>query len=169
MGAGVSKNAPFDVQNEENKSSEKQSFTGRLRSKILRSPSSTAAENMTRTQIIEERFSSAQMSDIQPFPGLDTPNITGVEEERKLGRGVIPPALSFTNPPDEYSLPILSSGDPRSPAPNSQGPRTPITNIPQNMKSSDNQPNSLVQERMKEAAAVAIKKTAVATPTAAAD
>ena len=87
------------------------------------------------------------------------------QEERKCGRGVIPPAFSLPYTPSEDSL--LSSGDPRSPAPTSLGPRTPITSVPPPIKTLDHQPVNMLQEKMKEAAVAAMMDTAAnATPAA---
>merc|ERR1719318_2534213 len=80
----------------------------------------------------------------------------------------IPPAFSLPHHADSDDA-LLSSGDPRSPAPTSLIPRTPITSLPPPAKTVDHQLVNMLQEKMKEAAAAAIVKTAAnATPAAAA-
>jgi hypothetical protein len=190
MGHNLSKDTSIDVQEEETTSASdvkimKQSFAGRLRSKILRSPPSSVSlsgeeEEVTSKPIAVERScdTPVKMMLVDPrSPGMvmgdrgvtRTPLLVTQkreeQEERKCGRGVIPPAFSLPDPPSEDSL--LSSGDPRSPAPSTLGPRTPITSNPPPIKSLD-QPVNMLQEKMKEAAVAAMIDTAAnATPSAA--
>ena len=185
MGAIVGKqqNESIDVAdaNEENQSESevkvmKKTFACRLRTKILRGdPRSASDDGLDRTPIVKERSCDTlvKLLLVDPrSPGMMTGDGVVVTQKRESrqegkmpGRGVIPPALSLPNPLSEDSLPILDSGDPRSPAPGFIEPRTPITAITP-IKTAVNQPASLLHERMKEAATAAMKETAAVAVTA---
>ena len=159
----------------------KRTFVERLRTKIVSGDPRSASDGLDRTPIAIERScdTPVKMLLVDPrSPGMmkgdggveRTPLLVSQKREsrqegRVPGRGVIPPAFSLPIPSSKDSLPLLDSGDPRSPAPGFIEPRTPITSIP-TIKTADNQPASLLHERMKEAATAAMKQTAAAADTA---
>eukprot|EP00092_Neocalanus_flemingeri_P106538 GFUD01136704.1.p1 GENE.GFUD01136704.1~~GFUD01136704.1.p1 ORF type:complete len:182 (-),score=57.68 GFUD01136704.1:68-613(-) len=95
---------------------------------------------------------------VERTPLLVTQNREERQEGRLNGKGVIPPAFSLPIPIGEDTLQLLDSGDPRSPAPGLLEPRTPITSNPPTK--TDDQPASLLQVRLREAASIAMKDTA---------
>eukprot|EP00092_Neocalanus_flemingeri_P036127 GFUD01039332.1.p1 GENE.GFUD01039332.1~~GFUD01039332.1.p1 ORF type:complete len:253 (-),score=78.61 GFUD01039332.1:68-826(-) len=182
MGAKVSRHeievtAADDAHEEDKSDSEvivvKKTFAGRLRSKILRGEPLSASTGLDRTPIAVQSSCETPVKmllgdprspgmwagdvGVERTPLLVTQKREDRQEGRLNGKGVIPPAFSLPIPIGEDTLQLLDSGDPRSPAPGLLEPRTPITSIPPTK--TDDQPASLLQVRLREAASVAMKDT----------
>eukprot|EP00092_Neocalanus_flemingeri_P097506 GFUD01124270.1.p1 GENE.GFUD01124270.1~~GFUD01124270.1.p1 ORF type:complete len:217 (+),score=75.87 GFUD01124270.1:104-754(+) len=183
MGAKVSRHeievtAADDAHEEDKSDSEvivvKKTFAGRLRSKILRGEPLSASTGLDRTPIAVQSSCQTPVKmllgdprspgmwagdvGVERTPLLVTQKREDRQEGRLNGKGVIPPAFSLPIPLGEDTLQLLDSGDPRSPAPGLLEPRTPITSNPPTK--TDDQPASLLQVRLREAASAAMKDTA---------
>ena len=144
----------------------KMSFVGRLRTKILRGDSQIrtpvalerSCETPVKMMLVDPRSPGMMAGDnsVERTPLLSKTKKEDRQSGRLLERGFIPPAFRLLNPPRERLL--QESGDPRSPAPETLGPRTPIDSHPPT-KTEDFYPTNMVTERIKEDVTADMKET----------